>query len=499
MKLKKKVGIRVKLIASLLLFTTVILLVLWLLEVVFLDEIYQKIKIRSISGAADRFAGYTEEEIPDYVTKLANSHQICCAVYDKDLNILASEHAGGECVVHRIFPASVETLYLATKENAGQSFSTRLSADQILSVLRRSGDAMNPFDSHEKWESERIAVRPDNSYDCYFLSRITKDADGNEIYILLSTVLIPVDSTVSTIRFELNVVIAFLVLFSVLLGFILSRTISRPLMKLTAASKELPSGKFDASGIGGYREVDELSRTLGTAAEEIRKVDHLRKELIANVSHDLRTPLTLISGYSEVMRDIPGENTPENLQVIIDETQRLSRLVNDMLDLSKMEAGMDQLKTEEIDLVLLVRGILDRYKKLVDHDGYVIRFEHDNESVFVQADETKLGQVIYNLVNNAIHYGGEDKTVIVRQKMNGNAVRIEITDHGEGIEEEKIREIWDRYYRIDKNHKSAVVGSGLGLSIVKTALEMHHARFGVQSKVGEGSTFWFELPLNREK
>ena len=476
-----------------------VLAVLWLLEVVFLDEIYQKIKIRSLENASDRFSSYSEEKLPDYASELANSYGICCAVYDRDLNPIATEHAGGQCVVHRILPSSIPTLYSATKENAKACFSTRLSADQILGVLYRSGGAIHSFDSDGQWKMEKIDKRPDSSYDCFFISRITEDADGNEIYVLLSAVLIPVDSTVSTIRFELNLVIAFLVILSVVLGFFLSRTVSRPLIKLTAASKKLPSGEFDASGIGGYREVNELSHTLQLAAEEIRKVDTLRKELIANVSHDLRTPLTLISGYSEVMRDIPGENTPENLQVVIDETERLTRLVNDMLDLSKMEAGMETLHREEVDLIALVRSILERYEKLVDHEGYTIRFENESECVTLCADATKFSQVIYNLVNNAVHYCGEDKTVIVRQTMVKDAVRFEVIDHGEGIPEDKLSDIWDRYYRIDKNHKSAVVGSGLGLSIVKTVLELHSARYGVESRVGEGSCFWFEIPLSAEK
>ena len=129
----------------------------------------------------------------------------------------------------------------------------------------------------------------------------------------------------------------------------------------------------------------------------------------------------------------------------------------------------------------------------MENDGYHIRFVSDQE-VFVQADESKLSQVIYNLINNAVTYTGKDKAVTIRQIVLGNAVRIEVADTGDGIPADELPYIWDRYYKVDKTHKRARVGTGLGLSIVKAVLEMHGARYGVSSIPGQGSTFWFELP-----
>ena len=136
-----------------------------------------------------------------------------------------------------------------------------------------------------------------------------------------------------------------------------------------------------------------MGATLNYAAKELSKVETLRRDLIANVSHDLRTPLTMITGYSEVMRDLPGENTPENVQVIIDEANRLTTLVNDMLDLSKMQSGAQKLSPSFFDLTESVRDILGRYNKLTDYD---IRFTADRD-VTVYADELKISQVVYNL------------------------------------------------------------------------------------------------------
>ena len=117
----------------------------------------------------------------------------------------------------------------------------------------------------------------------------------------------------------------------------------------------------------------------------------------------------------------------------------------------------------------------------------------NSEKVYVYADELKISQVIYNLMNNAVNYAGEDKTVIVTQRVKNRKVIIEVTDHGEGIPAEKLEYIWDRYYKVDKEHKRGVIGTGLGLSIVKGILDAHNARYGVRSTIGKGSTFWFEL------
>lgn len=219
----------------------------------------------------------------------------------------------------------------------------------------------------------------------------------------------------------------------------------------------------------------------------------MQKELIGNISHDLRTPLTMIAGYSEVMRDIPGEMNAENMQIIIDETNRLSSLVNDMLDLSRLTGGKRELKKTLFSLTECVRETVARYSHLKGAQGYVIEFHADRE-VFVSADETLILQVIYNLVSNAVNYTGDDRKVDIYQSIDNGVCRITVCDTGEGIAPEKLPLIWDRYYRTGDFHKRAVVGTGLGLSIVKNALILHGAQFGVSSTVGKGSAFWFELP-----
>jgi signal transduction histidine kinase len=163
-----------------------------------------------------------------------------------------------------------------------------------------------------------------------------------------------------------------------------------------------------------------------------------------------------------------------------------------MLDLSKIRSGTRKPEMETFDLTETVRAVLTRYEKLTEKDNYVITF-NAQESVYVTADRTMILQVIYNLVNNALNYTGEDKQVSIDQSVWDNRVRISVMDTGDGIAEEDIPYIWDRYYKVDRVHKRAKVGTGLGLSIVKGILESHGAIYGIESKVGEGSNFWFEL------
>ena len=284
-------------------------------------------------------------------------------------------------------------------------------------------------------------------------------------------------------------------LFALALAAIMSKFITKPIVKMNEAAKKLAAGNYDANFDGkGYREIDELADTLNFASKELAKTDHLQKELISNISHDLRTPLTMIKGYSEVMRDIPGENTPENVQVIIDETARLSELVNDMLDLSKIQSGTRKPDLEEFSITDTLNDTLKRYEKLTMQDGYRINV-HTDQDVRVVADRGMILQVIYNLINNAINYTGEDKYVEVTQTVTESKVRISIKDTGEGIAPEDMANIWERYYRVDKVHKRATIGTGLGLSIVKGILEAHDAIFGVESTLGKGATFWFELDV----
>ncbi|MDD2371582.1 MAG: HAMP domain-containing sensor histidine kinase [Firmicutes bacterium] len=323
--------------------------------------------------------------------------------------------------------------------------------------------------------------------------------DGTTLSLTFYAIITPVNATVSTLQFELLIITFLMVGLSVGLAVVLAKKISTPIEKINSSAKNLAKGDYETDfTVEGFLEISELSDTLNYTANELSKVEKLRRELIAHISHDLRTPLSLIYSYAEMMHDFPDEINKDQTQVIMDETSRLSSLVNDVLDISRFESGAPILNISEFNLTLCLQSATDRVRELVSRDGYSIEFIKEEE-IWLSADELKITQAFYNLLINAINYTGDDKVVVIKQRVIGDRVRVEIIDTGEGIEEEYLPYIWERYYKVDKNHKRPVTGTGLGLSIVKKIIDSHEGTCGVDSVVSEGSIFWFELKLSDDK
>ncbi len=301
------------------------------------------------------------------------------------------------------------------------------------------------------------------------------------------------------VRTQFLLTVGAIVLATVLVGFTMAKAISEPIIQTNDAAKELSRSRYTRPSFnGGYREIAELNDTLVRAAEDLGKVEDLQRELIANISHDLRTPLTMIEGYAEAMRDIPEEVTPENMQIIIDETTRLSSMVNEVLDFSRLRTGNLELEEAPFNLTEQIREIVRRIGRMTAVDGYNVVFDEAQDRV-VKGDSKRISQVLYNLLGNALTYTGKDKTVHITQQDVGTRVRVRISDSGEGIPADELPFIWDRYYRSRENHRRAVIGSGLGLNICRGILEKHDAEFGVLSEEGKGTTFWFDLPKAEQK
>lgn len=319
--------------------------------------------------------------------------------------------------------------------------------------------------------------------------------DGKTLSLTFHAMITPVNATITTLQMQLYLITVIMLLLSVLLALLISGRISRPIINLNNSAKLLAKGKYETHfSAKGFLEITELSDTLNLAANELSKVENLRRELMANISHDLRTPLALIYSYAEMMHDFPMEITPAQTQIIMDETKRLTSLVNDVLDVSQLQTGWVELNLQKYNVSNSIKETTNRMATLLKKDGYEIIFEYDKEIV-INADEVKITQVFYNLLLNAINYSGDDKKVTIRQTVIDDYIKIEIIDSGDGIASEDLPYIWDRYYKVDKHHKRSVTGTGLGLSIVKKILDLHHAEYGVESTLGGGSNFWFKLKI----
>ncbi len=317
-------------------------------------------------------------------------------------------------------------------------------------------------------------------------------------YIFVYTPLEDINTTTSVLKSQLIYITLIVLILSFLIAYYISKRITDPIIKITKNVKKFGDGdlsiEFPKNGI---KEIDELSDTLNYVKEEFVKTNELKRDLLANVSHDLKTPLTMIKAYAEMVKDYTYKNKEkrnDNLNVIISETDRLNLLVNDILDLSKLQANKEELKLEEFDIVLEIKGILKRYDLLVEKEAYNISFEGP-ESVAVIADKSKINQVIYNLINNAINYTGKDKMVIVKVSVVSNRVLVEVKDTGKGIDESEKKYIWDKYYKTNKNYKRSKIGSGIGLSIVKEILTYHQFEYGFNSIKNQGTTFYFYINM----
>lgn len=318
----------------------------------------------------------------------------------------------------------------------------------------------------------------------------------NNGYVFLFTSLEDIGTTTSLIKSQLIYLTLLTILLSIVIAMFLSRRIAKPISDMTKKATKLADGNYNLVFKNtGINELDELANSLNYLEQEVSKTDTYRRDLMANVSHDLKTPLTMIKAYAEMIKDITiddKEKTIKNLDVIIEETERLNILVNDILELSKLQNNHDNLDIEEFDIVLLIKDILRRYEIIKETENYNLILESP-ESIIVKADKKRISQVIYNLINNAVNYTGDDLKVIVRLTEESKDCLVEIIDTGKGIDEEDLQNIWNRYYKQEKNHKRNVIGTGLGLSIVKNILEQHHFDYGVKSIKNHGTTFYFKI------
>lgn len=493
-----KLSIKWKIFIYMLGFTAVLLGLLWLFQTVYLDEFYKKIKTDELEDACESVIEVIDDENNSTVetTKaieaIGASFDICIRVVNTYGTDIYATEQNMQCNVHKLRRDQLLGLIAEAKLNGG-SYRARLENKKHDFFMTDDKGVTNMENILGKDKYENMPKMSDA--ESIIAVDVVKDATGRELVIMINTIITPVDATVHTLRIQLIYISIIMVILSLVIAIVISLKISKPIIKMNDSAKKLGKGEYDVHFEGdGYKEIAQLSETLNQAAVELSKAEGLQRELIANVSHDLRTPLTMITAYSEVMRDLPGENTPENVQVIIDEAKRLTTLVNDLLDVSKLQAGVMELNAKQYDLTESIESVLTRYSKFLEQNGFTVDFEYDRHIV-VEADEDKMYQVIYNLVNNAINYTGDDKKIIVRQRVNGSIARIEVIDSGEGIAKEELANVWERYYKVDKNHKRAVMGTGLGLSIVKNVLKLHRLQFGVESEVGKGTCFWFEIRI----
>ncbi len=462
-------SISLKLWAGMMLLVVVVLVLLWSFQIVFLENFYTGQRVAEV-----RNKGIEIAEDVDGLDSTELESRLDSFVYDYNCSI-------------DLVDAKGNTVY---SNEPGMRMPMMAHNNLRASLFREimSGKIVTAPMTHPRFDSN------------YMVVGIPVVLDGQVAgALLINMPLAPVQDTAAILKKQLVYISAILFAAALLLSFVMSRSFIRPILEITGATDRMASGDFGVrlkSKSGD--EIGRLSEAINHLGQELSKTEQLRRDFIANVSHELRTPLSLIRGYAETIRDVSGENKEKRegqLEIIIEESERLSRIVDDILHLSRMQSGNLVLDIAHFDLNHTIRDAIDKYEILSRQMDIGIIYS-DTPSTIVKADQARIEQVLYNLINNAFNYSKPGGYITVSVRRKDKAARVEVSDTGEGIAAEDLKNIWERYYKGDGSDSKNTIGTGLGLAIVKSILESHNSKFGVESTVGKGTTFWFELNLD---
>lgn len=316
-----------------------------------------------------------------------------------------------------------------------------------------------------------------------------------EAAVIMTVPLASMKETVETLKEQFVIISLILISVSAILSYVFSKYFTKPILEINNAAKTMAEGNLSIKvAVGTKDELGVLAGTINHLSAQLQKIEQLRKELIANVSHEFKTPLSLIKGYAETMRDLsnlPEEKRKKQLNIIIEESDKLNNIINDLLDLSQIQSEYARLEMTDFNIGATIDAVISRLLYHAENKNILIEADY-NGTILVNADERRIEQVIYNLVNNAINHSQSDSRVMIKTVDYEDTVVIEVSDQGDGISQQDIPYIWDRFYK-GKDTSVKQKGSGLGLSIVKSILDAHKANFGVESEIGKGSKFWLEL------
>ncbi len=461
MKKKRKTSIQSKTLIYLLVFNVVIILLLWICQAWIFDFYYEKEQISNMDNIVASIKDANENELDSLLQDISYQNEVCILVIDD--------------------------------YGKYSSYNTNMKGCALKNENTKVQELMVNFINVDADFKAYQFVNDDKQ-----VAALLYGLKNNNQYTFLYSNLEDISDFTLIIKQQLMYVCFLGIFVAVTISIFLSTKLTDPIAEITKKAKKLGNGNYNVEfKESGIKEIDELAQTLTQAQKEMAKTDELRRDLMANVSHDLKTPLTMIKAYAEMIKDISYKDRKkmnEHLDIIVDETDRLTVLVNDILDLSKMQSNADTLKLEKFNLAEEIKSIINRYQIIKETEQYTFNVEMPEE-IWIKADKKKINQVIYNLINNAINYTGDDKQVTIRVTKQKRSYLVEIIDTGKGIKEEEIPYIWDKYYKSDKKHQRNVVSTGLGLSIVKQILELHDFEYGVKSVLKKGSTFYFKIKI----
>ncbi len=504
--MKRKVRpFKTKLCMYFLIDTAVIFALLWLLQTVFLQGTYNRMLIRNTKAAAEKIAagafgtGDSAADQPGREGSGANG----LGASDPDVNGLDTNRIDAIALENSLL------VYVTDREGVIVYSTDSYKGNYAHDDQGDHDGSANPYLKDEELDYRQAAYRslPDG-YDAFLQElaegggTLEKKSDTQYVYgkylddgkvLYVGVTLDPVGAAARIIRVQLLIVTGLSLALAVLFAFLIARRFAKPISFLSGQAVRLGDDDYHAGGRDGFcAETDRLGEILDRTDQKLREAKSYQRDLLANISHDLRTPLTMIRGYAESIRDFGDEEEQrtEDADIIIQESDRLSALVNEILEYSELQANGGEMETETVDMSELVTKVVAQFEPLFRAKGGTVRKEIA-PNLAVKGNAGRLQRAVYNLLDNAIRHTKESEGIRVALCQKDDRVRFEVNDHGGGIPAEQLPHIWEKYYTYRQRGQQGV--SGLGLAIVRQIIELHGGRCGVDTEEGIGSTFWIEL------
>lgn len=467
-------SIRVKLWTGMMVLVVVIIVLLWLFQIVFLDKFYSVLEIGDVTNQAENIAEGIKDlnKLDDINVSQTVLPQLENFIYEKQISV-------------EILDSKYRVIY---QESSGRSMSMPgmmqgTSYEVITSALEGN-------------KSMQEITHPKFGYEFKIIGIPIMRGNSVEGVMIITMPMASLKETTNLLKTQLLIITGILLIVSLLISYKLSKSFAKPISKISKQAESFANGEYKMRiHEVGDDEIGRLASRMNEMGEALVRNDILQKELIANVSHELRTPLTLIRGYAETLRDVTGgfpDKREKQLGIIIEEAERLGYIVEDILNLSQLQARAVTLDMGTFSLKEMLLSIKEHFELSQEGRQLNLKGVFDLQEDLV-GDKQKIQQVFYNLIGNAFHHTTDREPVTVTVISKGGKVRIEVRDEGEGIAKEDLGHVFERYYKGKRTNGKKSEGTGLGLAIVKSILEMHQVMYGVESELGTGTTFWFEL------
>ncbi len=474
----------------------------WIINTLFLQDYYVKNKQKILVGTYDKLnelfntGDYKSDEFGIEFSKICNTNNLNVVVVDSSLNTILSSVSEEEMLVGRLMDhlfreSASETGSVSRNEPPPKHSRILVNSDNYM--IKLSADPRMQTDYIELWGS----------------------MDNGDIIIMRTALESIRESVAISNRFLTYVGLAAIVLCGIIIWLVSTR-ITKPILELADISEKMTHLDFDAKYTSGGKNeiailgehINQLSDTLEHTISELKtannelqcdikkreEIDDMRKEFLSNVSHELKTPIALIQGYAEGLKEEINEDSESReyyLEVIMDEADKMNSMVKSLMTLNQLESGNDTICMERFDITEMVRNCIQSADILIKQAEIEVFFE-EKESFFAWADEFKTEEVFMNYLSNAIHYAeGEKKIEVTITKLDGK-VRVSVFNTGKPIPENAVDKLWTKFYKVDKARTREYGGSGVGLSIVKAIMDSFHQKFGLQN-YDNGVAFWFEL------